>query len=75
MPRPSICLIILESWQGFEDASGIKYVRLLHMGQYWFYNIIIIVTNIIILEFLYAQFVQPDAPQLTILSFLIRVRT
>ena len=45
------------------------------MGQYWFYNIIIIVTNIIILEFLYAQFVQPDAPQLTILSFLIRVRT
>ena len=45
------------------------------MGQYRFYNIIIIATNIIILEFLSAQFVQPDPPQLTILYFLIRVRT
>ena len=33
------------------------------------YNIFIIVTNVIILEFLSAQFVHPGAPELTILYF------
>ena len=43
--------------------------RVLHMLQYS-YNDIIIITNVIILEFFSAQFVHPAALQLTILSFL-----
>ena len=37
------------------------------------YNNNIIVTNIVILEFLSALFVHPDTPQLTILIFFTRV--
>ena len=57
MPEFSICLIIIDLWQGFEYASDIKYTIL---------NVIIIVTDVI-LEFLYARFVQ--LTQLTFLSF------
>ena len=38
------------------------------------YKNIVIVTNIAILEFLSARFLHPGIPQLTILSFLTRVR-
>ena len=53
MPGFSICLIILEIWQGFEYVSGITYYGILNMLQYS-YNNIIIVTNIVILEFVSA---------------------
>ena len=43
------------------------------MPQYSFNNIIIIVTNVIILEFLSARFVRPGAPQPFYL-FLAQVR-
>ena len=66
MPGFSICLIILDMWQGFEYASGIR-LR-------YNYNIIsIIVTNIVILEVLSSRFVHPGFPQLTTLFFLTRV--
>ena len=55
-------LIILDIWQGFEYASSTKYVRVLNMPLYCYNNIIIIVTNVIILEFLPAQFVHSGAP-------------
>ena len=42
--------------------------------QYNYNNINIFVT-VIILEFLFALFVHPGVPQLTILSFLTHVRT
>ena len=42
---------------GFKYASDIKYARVLNMLQYSYNNIIIIVTNVIILEFLSARFV------------------
>ena len=60
----SICLIILDIWHGFEYASDIKYARVLNILQYTYNKIIIIVTNIVILEFLSAWFVRM---QLTIL--------
>ena len=63
-----ICLIILDIWQGFEYTSVIKYAKILNIAQYS-YNNIIIVTNVTILEFLSAQFVHPDAPQLNIIYF------
>ena len=74
MPGFSIYLIILDICKGFEYAAGIKYTRVLNMPLYS-YNNNIIVANVIILELLSAQFVQPDTPQLTILSYLTRVRT
>ena len=64
-----ICLIILEIWQGFEYVSGIKFASVLNMSRNSYNNIIIIVTNVNILEFLSAWFVHPGAPQLTILYF------
>ena len=68
MPGFSVCLTILDIWQGFECASGIRYARVL---RYSYNNtiIIIIILTDVILEFLSAQFVHPSAPQLTILSF------
>ena len=45
----SISLIILDIWQDFEYASGIKYAKVLNMLQYS-YNNIIFVTNIVILK-------------------------
>ena len=69
-----ICLITLVIGQGFEYASVIKYASILNIAQYS-YNNIIIVTNVIILEFLSARFVHSDAPQLTILFFLTLIRT
>ena len=74
MPGFSVCLFILDFWQDFEWASGSKYGSVLNMPRYS-YNNIIIVTNVIILEFLSVRFVHPGAPQLTILIFLTRVRT
>ena len=68
MPGFSICLIILEIWQGFEYVSGIKYARVLNLVPYS-YNITIIVTIVIILECLSARFVHAGAPQLTIFIF------
>ena len=53
MPVFSICLIILEISQGFEHASCIKNAGVLNMLRYSCNNIII-VTNIVILELLYA---------------------
>ena len=67
-------LIILYIEQGFEYVSGIKYGRVLNMLRYS-YNKIIIVSNVIILEFLSARFVHSGTPQLIILSFLTQVRT
>ena len=68
MPAFSICFIILDIVEDFEYISDIKYTRVLNMLQYSYNSItFIIVTNVIILEFLSAQFVYPDA--LTILSF------
>ena len=69
MPGLSVCLIILDIWEGFECASGIRYAGVL---KYSYNNIIIILTDV--LEFLSTQFVHPSALQLTILSFLTRVR-
>ena len=66
MPGFSVCLTILDIWQGFECASGIRYARVL---RYSYDNTIIIILTDVILEFLSAQFVHPSAPQLTILSF------
>ena len=74
MPEFSICFIILDIWQSFECALGIKYARVMNTLQYNYNNINIFVT-VIILEFLFALFVHPGAPQLTILSFLTHVRT
>ena len=54
MPGISICLIILDIWQNFEHVSN---------------NMIIITTNIIVLDFLFAWFVYSVAPQLTNLLF------
>ena len=49
MPGFLKCLIILDIWQGFEYASGVKYARVLSMLQYSSNKIItIIVTNAII---------------------------
>ena len=45
------------------------------MPRYSCNNIINIVNNVIMLEFLSARFVYPGGQQLTILSFLTRVRT
>ena len=59
-----MCPIILDIWQDFEYALGSQYARILHMPQYSYNNIIIIVTNVIILEFLSARFVHPGTLQL-----------
>ena len=65
-----LLLIISDIWQGFQYASGIKYARVLSILGYSHNNIIIIVTNVIIEEFLTVWFAHPGASQLTILSFL-----
>ena len=52
----------------FKYVSSITYARFLNMLGYS-YNNIIIVTNVIILEFLSAWFVYPGAQQLYFLSF------
>ena len=70
MPGFSIFLIIIDIWRGFEYASSTKYVRVLHMPLYSYNDIIIIVTNVIILEFFPAQFVHSGAP-----FFLTRIKT
>ena len=70
MPGFSICLIILGISQGFEYVSGIKYAWVVNMARYS-YNNIIVVTNVILLEFLSARFVHRGAPQLSILSFFL----
>ena len=59
IPTFSICLIILDIWQGFKYASCIKYERVLNIPQHS-YNIII-VTNVVILGFLSARFVYCSA--------------
>ena len=69
-----MCLIILDIWQGFEYASGIKYAKVLNMLQYSSYSsITVVVSNFIILEVSSARFVHPGVPQLTIISFLTLV--
>ena len=70
MPGFSICLLILDISQGFEYALGTKYARVLNILRYR-YNNIIIVTNVIILEFSSARFVHPGAQQLSILSLFL----
>ena len=48
--------------QGFECDSGISCARVLNIPRYGSNNtIIIIVTNVVVLEFLPAQFVYPGA--------------
>ena len=75
MPWFPLYLNILDIWQGCDYVLGIKYAKVLNMLWYSSCsNIIIIVTNVIIVEFLSALFVDPGCPQLTILSFLIKVR-
>ena len=49
----SICLIILYILQGFEYTLDIKHARVLNMPWYSYDNII--VTNVILLEFLSAR--------------------
>ena len=56
------------------NMPRVLHARVLNMLQYS-YNDIIIITNVIILEFFSAQFVHPAALQLTILSFLTRFKT
>ena len=68
IPSFLIFFIILDVWQGFEYVSDIKYARVLIMQRYS-YNNLVIVTNDIIWEFLFYQFVRPSTPHLTILSF------
>ena len=63
------------SLTGFCVASEIEYTRVLNMLQYSYNNMIIIITNVIILDFLFYRFVHPGARQLTILYFLIQVTT
>ena len=75
MSRFSICLTILDIWQGFQYAAGIKYARVLKNLPSSYNNIINGAINVIMLEFLYAWFVDPGAPQPTILYFSTRVRT
>ena len=65
MPGFSMKLIILEN----------KCARVLNISRYSYNNPIIVVANVIILKFLSARFVDPGAPQLTILFLLTRVRT
>ena len=69
MPMFSVCFIILDIWQNFDYAPGIKYARVLSMLRYSYNNVIIIVTNVIMLEFFSARFVRLGPSQLTILSF------
>ena len=64
MPWYSVCLIILDTWKGFEYGSDIKYAKV--MSRYNYNSIITIVTNVIMLVFLSARFVHPSAPQLSI---------
>ena len=63
MSRFSICLTILDIWQGFQYAAGIKYARVLKNLPSSYNNIINGAINVIMLEFLYAWFVDPGAPQ------------
>ena len=67
MPEVLIFLIMLGIWQGFEYAPDIKYTKVVNMLWYCYNNII--VTNVILLEFLPARFVHSGVLQLTILSF------
>ena len=67
MTGVSLCLTMLDIWQDFEYAPGIKYARVLNMPWYSYNNII--VTNVIILELLSTWFVHPGPQQLTILPF------
>ena len=64
----SVCLIILDIWQGFEYASAIEYARIHNMMRYS-YNNIVTVTKVIILGVSSARFVHTGAPHLTMLSF------
>ena len=59
----SICPIVLDNWQGFEYASGITFPRVLNMLRHSSNDIIIIIaTDVMILELLSTQFVYPGAP-------------
>ena len=60
MPGLLIYRIILDIWQGFKYAAGIRCS---------YNNIIIIAVTVIISELLLARFVRPGSPQLTILPF------
>ena len=51
IPGFSICFINLDIWQKFEYVAGIKYTRVLNMSRYSYNNILIIVTNVMALEF------------------------
>ena len=64
----------LKSSQIIIIISGFEYTTVLNMPRYGYNNVIIIVTNVIILEFLSAVFVYLDTPQVTT-SSLTRVRT
>ena len=75
MPTFSICLIILDIWQGFKYASWIKYARVLNMWQYSYNSIITIANNVIVLQFLSTRFLHPSAPQRTILSLFLTTMT
>ena len=70
MPGFSMCLIILDIWQGFECFSGVIYKKVLNMLWDSYNNITIIMTNVIILDFLFDRFVHLGTPQLNILYFL-----
>ena len=69
LPGFSLCLIILDIWQSFEHISDIKYAMVFNIQHFSYNNIIIVVTNVIILELLSARFVHPGYLQLNILSF------
>ena len=68
-----ICFI-LDIWQGVNYARvyyalGVNYARVLNIRQ-CSYSKVIIVTNVNVLEFLSAQFVNSGSPKITIWSFL-----
>ena len=66
----SMCLIILDIWQGFEYASSIKYSVVLNIPQCSYNNIINVATDVIMLEFSPTRFVYPGVLLLLILYFL-----
>ena len=70
MPGFSICLIISDICQGLDYVSGIKHGMVLNMPRFSYNKVIIILTSIIVFEFLTTRFVHPGTSQLAILSFL-----
>ena len=68
------CILLNVPEYAWKCMNKLFYVRAINMPQYGYYNTIIIVMNVIILEFLSARFVHPGA-LLPFYHFLKQVRT